>query len=188
MQELLLNNKQEKSSNLGFYSILVTFFLIIYFLLTNVYTLVIVNGTSMENTLSQGDVLFVNKIVEYKRGDVIVFKLEDDMLIKRVIAIEGDVIKCKNGRLSIKYRDEEDFKVLNESYIIKGTRDISPTLIKEGQLFVLGDNRPISNDSSSFGPITDDCVTGVVTNFTITNKEIVSKLFGWAFNNKSLEG
>ncbi len=188
MQNLLLGEKQEKSSELGFSVILVVILLAFYLVMTNVFYLVVVNGTSMNNTLSEGDVLFVNRIAKYERGDVIVFELEDNMLIKRVIAIEGDEIKCEYGVVSVKYKGEDNFVVIDEPYIVAGTRNILPTILKEGELFVLGDNRPISNDSSSFGPIKNDCVIGVVTNFSIKHKETITKIFGWAFKNQEIKG
>ncbi len=188
MQNLLLGEKQEKSSDLGFSVILVILLFALYLIMTSVYSLVIVNGSSMNNTLSEGDVLFVNRLSKYERGDVIVFELEENMLIKRVIAIEGDEIKCEYGVVSVRYKGDDDFTVIDEPYIVQGTRDILPTVIKEGELFVLGDNRPISNDSSSFGPIKKDCVNGVVTKFSIKNKEMITKIFGWAFKNQEVKG
>ena len=97
MQDLLLNQKQEKSDDFGFTAVLIVFLILIYFIFTNVYSLVVVNGSSMEGTLLEGDVLFVNHVENYERGDVIVFNYDEKMLIKRVIAVEGDEIKCKNG-------------------------------------------------------------------------------------------
>ncbi|MBE5744019.1 MAG: signal peptidase I [Clostridiales bacterium] len=187
MQDLLLNQKQEKSDDFGFTAVLIVFLILIYFIFTNVYSLVVVNGSSMEGTLLEGDVLFVNHVENYERGDVIVFNYDEKMLIKRVIAVEGDEIKCKNGVLMIKFNGEDVFKVIDEPYAVKGTKDIEPTLINEGELYVLGDNRPISNDSSSFGPIKKDSILGVVTNFSIENKEILTKIFGWAFKKSGLE-
>lgn len=187
MQELLLGQKQEKSNDLGFTAVLVIILFAFYLIMVNVYSLVIVNGKSMEHTLTQGDVLFVNQLANYERGDVIVFNIEGNMLIKRVIAVEGDEIKCENGVVCIKYNGEGEFIDLNEQYIETETRYIPHTVLKEGELFVLGDNRPISNDSSSFGPIKKDCVTGVVTEFSIKYKNVLSKLFSWAFVVKEFE-
>lgn len=188
MQKFLLGQKRDNSNDLGFSIILVILLITFYFIMTNAYSLVIVNGTSMEKTLSDGDVLFVSHFDDYDRGDVIVFQYDENMLIKRVIALEGDEIKCEHGVVSVKRNGEDEFKVVEEPYIIAGSKFIPPTVIKEGELFVLGDNRPISNDSSSFGPIKKDLVIGVVTEFSIKNKETLTKMFSWTFkiNNKKV--
>lgn len=187
MQEFLLGQKQEKSSDTTFFLILVIFLTAFYFIMTNFFSLVIVKGSSMNNTLIEGDVLLVNHLAKYERGDIIVFSRDDDMLIKRVIAVEGDEIKCEDNILSVKFKGQTNFTVIDEPYIIKGSKPIAPRVIKEGELFVLGDNRPLSNDSSEFGPISKDSVTGVVTKFSIENKELFSKIFSWLFKNNGVK-
>ncbi len=181
MVNFLQGNNKKKSSDFLFYLILILFLFIVYFIMTRVFSLVIVNGSSMENTLNEGDVLFVNRFESYDRGDVIVFEYDGNMLIKRVIAVEGDEIKCERGVVSVKRNGEADFQELEEPYIIAGNKDIEQIKLKDGEIFVMGDNRPISNDSSSFGPINKSAVVGVVNNFSIKNKNWITKLFSWSF-------
>jgi signal peptidase I len=108
------------------------------------------------------------------RGDVVVFDrvtvdgqiVQHDDLIKRVIALGGETIAIKNCKVFI------DGKPLVEPYL--NDFDIAQSvvedrcrvsmmddmLIPEGQLFVMGDNRPQSFDSRMFGPIEQDLVVG----------------------------
>jgi signal peptidase I len=137
-----------------------------------------ISGPSMEATMFQDDRVLVNKLSyrlhDIHRGDVVVFDrvtvdgqiVQHDDLIKRVIALGGETIAIKNCKVFI------DGKPLVEPYL--NDFDIAQSvvedrcrvsmmddmLIPEGQLFVMGDNRPQSFDSRMFGPIEQDLVVG----------------------------
>ena len=99
------------------------------------------------------------------RGDVIVFERPESIaaddgindLIKRVIAVEGDVIE---GRNNLVYVNGE--RVDESGYLEAGTpTDNLPRLeVPEGHVFVMGDNRTNSEDSRVFGPIPEDTIVG----------------------------
>jgi signal peptidase I len=76
--------------------------------------------------------------------------------IKRVMAVGGDVIEGRDGRV---YVNDE---VVEEPYLMDGqqTSDFGPTEIPAGHIFVMGDNRNNSDDSRNFGPIDEDAVVG----------------------------
>lgn len=127
---------------------------------------IIVQGSSMEPTINDKDYLLISrqayKIGEPERGDVVVFPhhqgTEDALYIKRVIAIPGDHLKIKNGKVYI------NNKLQDEEYLADGTQtsgNIDFT-IPEGEIFVMGDNRGNSSDSRSFGTVSIDDVTGKV--------------------------
>lgn len=107
---------------------------------------------------------------EYHRGDIVVVRSPEDPgveLVKRLIALPGDTIKFENGKLWLRESGGNDFKEVNESYLgvddLKnpdGTfrsydeDDLPGELINAEELtvpkeriFVMGDNRPQSNDS-----------------------------------------
>jgi signal peptidase I len=145
---------------------------------------------SMVPTLKVQDRVLVNKLVydfgEIQRGDIIVFEnphLQDPDrgvleavwhwlteglgfsadpqkdFIKRVVALPGETIEVRNGRVLI------DGERIEEPYLTpRASRDHSnfpPTVIKPDHVFVMGDNRPNSQDSrSSLGQIPIDKVVG----------------------------
>ena len=133
--------------------------------------------TSMEPTLSNGDRVLVNKLGydlhDVNRGDLVVFERpavasgrQEDDLIKRVIALPGEVIRFVEGNVYI------DGRRLHEPYLESSgiTSGNIPSgcaaivdggcLIGAGEVFVMGDNRPNSTDSRSFGPISEHAIVG----------------------------
>lgn len=115
----------------------------------------VVRGQSMEPTLHDNQRVIVEKL-SYRltggphRGDVVVLRLDGarDMLIKRVVALPGETVAVQDGRVWV------DGVPLAEPWAIRqGGPDFPPTVVPEGHIFVLGDNRSHSNDSRSFGPV-----------------------------------
>ncbi|MBO5713783.1 MAG: signal peptidase I [Clostridia bacterium] len=167
-----------------------------------------VSQQSMTNTINDGDVLILDKLATVERGDVIVFKQNDnDDYIKRVIGIEGDTIYTENGVIYVERFENGEYKKfkIKESYLKNpsaGTyieyflcNDIPKTVIGKGQYFVLGDNRESSQDSRTIyteygeenpdttapnyvGLVSESQIIGVVHQFWIENKDITTKLFG----------
>ena len=83
-------------------------------------------------------------------------KPDETILIKRVIALPGETVEGREGRVYINGR------LLVEPYLPAEVRteDFGPATIPEGQLWVMGDNRLDSSDSHVFGPITQESVIG----------------------------
>lgn len=121
-----------------------------------------VDGTSMEPTLHSGQRLVIEKVSYHfaapGRGEVVVLKIpgrEEAALIKRVVATAGDVIAIRNGRVYL------NGAVLLEPYLSQFTPgDLPSTVVPDGYIFVLGDNRGASNDSRTFGMIPTDHLVG----------------------------
>lgn len=76
--------------------------------------------------------------------------------IKRVMAVGGDKIEGRDGRVYV------NDGLVEEPYLIEGqqTSPFGPTEVPEGKIFVMGDNRNNSDDSRNFGPIDADAVVG----------------------------
>ncbi len=123
---------------------------------TVLFRIVVVSGTSMNNTLLDGDYLLLISNTFYtdpKYGDVIVASKESfdngAPIVKRVIATENQVVDIdfQKGIVTV------DGQVLNEPYITSKTTMFEgvtfPLVVDEGCVFVLGDNRGDSKDSRS---------------------------------------
>ncbi|MBD3336144.1 MAG: signal peptidase I, partial [Candidatus Eisenbacteria bacterium] len=89
-------------------------------------------------------------------GDIVIFKHTDGNvdLIKRCVAIEGQVVEMRNKELIVDGRVQEEpyTQHIDNSYIPRRD-DFGPLRIPEDHIFVLGDNRDRSNDSRFLGPI-----------------------------------
>jgi signal peptidase I len=98
-----------------------------------------------------------------ERGQVIVFNPLDGgtiPLIKRVIGVPGDTLEIAKGAVWV------NGKRLEEPYIhglsTSCSRYCGPMTLGSDMYFVMGDNRPNSQDSRSFGPVAGDRVIGRV--------------------------
>lgn len=139
-----------------------------------VFEFAVVEQTSMYPTLVENDKLCVIKITYYfsppERGDIVIVKLsESKSLVKRVIALGGETIEIKDNAVYI------DGTLLEEDYLVDGLiyNDYGPVTVDEGSYFVMGDNRPVSQDSREIGFIVREDITGRVflriSPFTIFN-------------------
>ncbi|MDD3241881.1 MAG: signal peptidase I [Bacilli bacterium] len=131
---------------------------------TFLYTTIRVNGESMAETLSNGELMILDKIgfntKGLKRFDIIVFDTKvDRKLIKRVIGLPGETVEYKDDNLYI------NGKLLEDKYGYGYTfdfdlSDIDVDKIPNNYYFVMGDNRENSIDSRVLGLIKKDDIMG----------------------------
>lgn len=133
-----------------------------------IFTLVRVDGPSMQPTLHHNDILYVNRFMYAPEvGDVIIFKPSHSPstpYVKRVIATEGQevFIDEQKGEVYV------EGKLLNEDYIsealVSGGTIEYPYVVPDDCVFVLGDNRNNSLDSrvASVGAVSKDSIIGHV--------------------------
>jgi len=128
-----------------------------------------VKGSSMEPSFQNNEYIITDKISyrfsDPQRGDVIIFKapLNPDVdYIKRIIGLPGERIKISLGKVYV------NGKQLTESYLADNTPIFPGGFMQEGvevevmenHYFVMGDNRPHSQDSREFGPISRKLIIG----------------------------
>ena len=149
------------------------------------YFVVEVDGSSLEYTMQNGDSLYAKKGSTAKRGDVVIIDVSDyhgeysfsgTLIIKRLIATEGDSVRIRDGGVEIKYADAQDYIRLEEPYVHAAT-DPKPTessqsewSVGEGEIFFLGDNREVSQDSRYVGCLSRKKIVGVVPDWAIKHK------------------
>ena len=140
--------------------------LAVVLLTTFIFRHSVVEGSSMQNTLQEGEHLIItNLFYTPKRGDIVVCQDRttghDNPIVKRIIAVEGDTVEIlPNGKVFV--NDEE----LEEKYVFTDGIDIFPGLekitVEEDTIFVMGDHRNKSSDSRAFGTVREDAILGKV--------------------------
>ena len=196
---------KERNATFRFYIVLLTVFLFIFGLriyFTTAFDGVVVDGSSMYSTLEDGQHLLMRPTSEKRKadyGDIIVVYVGDydefqgegqpDFLIKRLIAKEGDTVKCNDGQVYVRYKGETEFTLLNEPYATyyygKKSYDFAEYEVGEGEVFFLGDNRQMSLDSrykESGSKLKDrlykeEDIYGIVPNWAVRNEGILKFLF-----------
>lgn len=106
-----------------------------------------VPSRSMEPTLQIGDRLITMREEQYKRGDIIVFwnDEEKEYFVKRIVGLPGDTLMVDGGALMI------NTHYASEPYIKEPIQYTfpQPVTVSAGSVFLLGDNRNMSQDSST---------------------------------------
>lgn len=191
-KELIELNKKKDESNLRFYAICLAVFLwLTAFIGANRYFFyyIEVDGPSMENTLFTGDVLCMNRRESASYGDVVVIDGEKvktvdgkivydkdgnvvyELLIKRVIAMEGDTLVFEDGYVYLNGEKlQEDYVKEQGKTYVNNSPARWEIKIPAGEVFYMGDNRAVSKDSRSvdFATCKEDQIVGVVPKWAMS--------------------
>ncbi len=135
---------------------------VLFLVLQNTVQNTVVEGSSMEPSLVDGQRLLVNKLAyrfsSPQRGDIVVFHAPHEPgkdFIKRIIGLPGEKVEVRDGRVYI------NDQLLEEDYLPR-TAGYSwgPRIVGPDEYFVLGDNRGNSNDSHTWGMLPADLIVG----------------------------
>ena len=159
-----------------------------------VVELIRVDGTSMTNTLQNGEIVVVSKLAyltgEPQRNDIVICRYPNrvdstinlgaamaidfhTLFVKRLVALPGDTVQIYNGKLYVNGEVVPDPEFMGSV-----PRDYGPRRLGADEYFVIGDNRYSSHDSRAddVGPISRGAIMGKVD----------SVLFPWA-NHRGVE-
>ncbi len=205
-KEIAMQGKSEQRGNIIFYTLLALMLIgamIFRHYWENTFGGVVVDGASMNQTLQDGDELLMKKLKDVddlQRGDVIVVKVSEyeefagsstQYLIKRLIAMEGDAVRCIDGQIEIRYAGTTEYVALEETYAYyyqsPESYDFAEYEVGVDEIFFLGDNRQNSCDSrykevggSHLDRLyKEQDVYGVVPDWAIENRSWLRKIFFW---------
>lgn len=130
---------------------------VIILIRTFIITPVRVDGTSMNKTLADGDILLLYKLAKIDRFDIVVLdeEYDDEIIIKRIIGLPGETVEIKDGDVYI-----NDILMPDDEYAYGDTSDYDKITLGNDEYFILGDNRLISKDSRYFGTVKKDDIMG----------------------------
>ncbi len=204
---------KERNSFFRYCLVLFALFLLIFgtrLYFTTAFGGITVLGPSMNNTLYSGQRLLMRPTDDRHKadyGDIIVVYVGDyaefqyqnapDYLIKRLIAKEGDRVYCRDEQVYIQYGGEGAFVALDEPYAYYAypheEYEFEVYEVGEGEIFFLGDNREISEDSRyktgesklSNRLYKETDIYGVVPDWAVKYDKILEVLF---FPSQSVSG
>jgi signal peptidase I len=179
VDEIVKEDERLKSLSPGlleFAAQLVATFTVVYVLLGYVIYPAQVNGVSMSPTFASGDSVLIYLPSTPQHGDIAILHITpqttshftEEYMIKRIMGVAGDLITTDGTTI---YRNGE---ALLEPYVTSQSAYRFPcfqpgncSVIPEGYVFVLGDNRSQSVDSRSYGLVPITHVEGrVIFNFS----------------------
>ena len=164
-----MKNKKQKNAGTIFLAVLVVLLMAFVGMRTFVLDWYTISGGSMMPTYHDGQIVFGKKIGDANRFDVVVIDGEtlvgEDLIIKRIIAFEGEEVWTENGVLFVcsngvetAYPDEE----YGNGKVGLVPKDIKRQKVPQGCVYVLGDNRGSSIDSRTFGAVPVDMIEAIV--------------------------
>lgn len=148
----------------GYQSLLIRIAVLVlacWLLLTQVFLIMQVSGNGMFPAMKDGDLLFAYRLQDgYGKSDVIVFSVDGQRRVGRIIGRAGDIIMMDDiGNLQVNGTSQGG-EILYPTYAKEGIR--YPYIVPEKHVFVLGDYRTQTTDSRDYGPVYEEDIDGKV--------------------------
>jgi len=123
------------------------------------------NTVNMEPAFKDGDLVFYfRRFTDLSSGDVVIVQYKDELLIERVVAVEGDTVDITERGLIVNGSHVQESRIYTET--TQFSEGISfPVEVPEGCVFLLGDNRERATDSRIFGCAEIKDIKGTVVVF-----------------------
>ena len=143
-------------------------FLVLLAILLIAFRLIIgfsfVKGDSMLPTLKESNLVLYTRInAEYRRGDVVSVRIPSgEYYVKRIIALGGDTVELKDGKVYVNGALLEEPYAAGETWEQTSGIVRYPYTVQDGQIFVMGDNRSVSMDSRNFGAVGERQIKGKI--------------------------
>lgn len=158
--ESIVETKKNTSSTFISWIRFIALLLLVFFIFRFAISITIINGNSMNPTLSDKDIILTSKLLfQPERFDIVVIHRNDGFdIIKRIIAVPNETVEIKNGVILV------NGTPLKENYPMGISDDMPIMKVKEGFYFVVGDNRTpgesLDSRSKEIGLINEGQIKG----------------------------
>ncbi len=132
-----------------------------WFLFSNVFLITQVSGNEMFPALKDGDLVIAFRIQQtYAKSDVVVYSIDGQDKIGRIIAKETDIVTLSDSGSLLVNGTTQTEEILYPTYAKEGFT--YPYIVPRSQVFILGDYRTQAKDSRDFGSVATENIKGKV--------------------------
>lgn len=140
--------------------VLIGLILFVFYLFMGMST---VKGSSMYPTLHDGDVaVYYRMHDQYVPGEVVVIERPGNKeFVKRIVAVAGDTVNIQSGKLYVNGEEKVFAGAIGDTVRVEDAIEY-PVTMDDNEVFVLGDNREVSEDSREFGAVKTEDIKGKI--------------------------
>ena len=145
---------------------IVIFVLSLVLIFTAIFGICVQHGNDMYPAIKDGDIVLYYRIGKVVNTEAVVYEAEGKTRTGRIVASEGTDISS-TGDYQMTFDGnflpiDRDSGIYTKTYAVEG--ELLPITIEKGSYFILCDNRDITNDSRSYGPINNKRIKGRIIN------------------------
>lgn len=165
--EVIVRRKNKLATREGYRSlfwrvVFIAAFAYVFF--TQVFLVTQASGTDMFPAVKDGDLVIGYRLQQdYARDDIVVFTLDGEQRIGRIVATNLDVVEINEQGTMLVNGSMQSGEILYPTYPKEGIEEY-PYRIPEGHVFILCDYRTRAEDSRDYGPVPmEDVEAKVIT-------------------------